>query len=213
MRVHVAGIAGQCADATLRAAGSDEGEAVGDGRSVSNSWARKRDRRMGAQEIGARQHTPGPDFLPIGGRRRFAVPSRRSRAKELETLLPSPAPAAGQRGASGCGRARCGVAVIGAQTTSASNVHGPAFGHSTPFPRSAKGRRREKSMRILGTRPSRAGERSAPVCRWVEIRGLACVAWPRISGHPSDGHACVPRIRIDFFRRLRMNPQSGTTRP
>ena len=58
----------------------------------------------------------------------------------------------------------------------------------------APGRSEGRAFDFLGMRPSRARQRSGLASRWVEIRGSSCVEPPRISGHPSDGHACMPRI-------------------
>ena len=93
-----------------------------------------------------------------------------------------------------------------------------------PTARSAMptGRGVSNASRFLGTRPSRTRQRSDLVSKRVEIRGLAWVAWPRISGHPFDGHACVPRnllallTPLPFSRRLDVQAHlvlpSGSTR-
>ena len=82
--------------------------------------------------------------------------------------------------------------------------------NSTPHPRSAKGGGGESRSPSLARERRGRESASALVFRWVEIRGLAWVAWPRISGHPSDAHACVPRMAIDFPRR---RPPKSQPRP
>ena len=86
------------------------------------------------------------------------------------------------------------------------------------FLRSAMGRGRESRWQSRARKSDRRGRDSASVLvsRWVEIRGLACSAWPRISGHPSDGPACLPGIAVDFLRRLQSRfvaPASRNPRP
>jgi hypothetical protein len=143
------------------------------------------------------QNTTAAEFLPIKRWGRCAFPSRRSRARKLETPSPYPGPSRGQRGASGIEvarpwhRAREGAKepVNDPCVNTRRRIHG------------AQERRRGKSTAFPGTRPSGRGSEAASSLRGWQIgcsRGLASP----ICQDPLDGHACVPGNAVDFPRRL-----------
>jgi hypothetical protein len=156
---------------------------AGDGESVPKSWARKRDRRMGARKFEARQHTPGLEFPPIYSRGRFAAPTATVACQGFRHTFPIPGPRRDTPWRIVRRTHRSGAASLDAVSTE-SRGDGVAS-RSPSLARDRVGRQSVSDVAI----------------GWVEIRGLACVAWPRISGHPSHGHACEPRMAIDLPRR------------